>query len=581
MLMRNKVALLLVIVLAVTFLPWLGETHFNTKGEPREAIVALSMVQSGNYILPVSMGTDIAYKPPMLAWLIAACSHLTGGVNETSSRLPSALAAIALSMSVFAFYRRREGDRMAALAAVVTATSFEVFRAASACRVDMVLTAFMVGAMMAIYARYRRKGVGLSWLAVGLMSGAVLTKGPVGMLLPCLVAGVFMLLWRERFWPVAGWLTLSGLLSLVLPALWYVLAARQGGDTFVALVMEENLGRFMGKMSYESHENPFYYNFMTLAAGMLPYTLMALMALFAVKWRGLRRRGEGTTVAGVLDRIAKADPVRVFSTVVIVVIFVFYCIPKSKRSVYLLPIYPFVSYYVALLFRWLVDGGHRRPLAWFAGLVGTLGIVVMAALPVMWMLPPDVVDSLGSHKPGAVNYCAALAATAPSVVGYVLLLLAGAGGALAFAAVRRGDARRVVLTSVGAVVLMYWALSGVYFPAVLNAKSDIDIAEAVERVVPENEMIYSYIPDNLLRYYTVGFYTGDRVRQWEVTRGSATMATDSCGRGAAGYVLVGTKSVDYLTETYGDSYTFTPVYTATHRSCDHKDIPVLMRFERR
>lgn len=37
---------------------------FNTKGEPREAIVALSMLMSGDWVLPVSFGSDIPYKPP-------------------------------------------------------------------------------------------------------------------------------------------------------------------------------------------------------------------------------------------------------------------------------------------------------------------------------------------------------------------------------------------------------------------------------------------------------------------------------------------------------------------------------------
>lgn len=47
---------------------FLGLPLFNTKGEPREAIVALSMFQSGNWILPVNNGVDIAYKPPLLHW---------------------------------------------------------------------------------------------------------------------------------------------------------------------------------------------------------------------------------------------------------------------------------------------------------------------------------------------------------------------------------------------------------------------------------------------------------------------------------------------------------------------------------
>ncbi len=43
--MENKHARwLLLIVLAALLLPWLGQTVFNTKGEPREAIVAMSML---------------------------------------------------------------------------------------------------------------------------------------------------------------------------------------------------------------------------------------------------------------------------------------------------------------------------------------------------------------------------------------------------------------------------------------------------------------------------------------------------------------------------------------------------------
>ena len=68
-------------------------------------------------------------------------------------------------------------------------------------------------------------------------------------------------------------MVLVGLASCVLPALWYLAAYQQGGDNFISLVMEENLGRFMGKMSYESHENGVHYYFIMLAAGLLPYTI--------------------------------------------------------------------------------------------------------------------------------------------------------------------------------------------------------------------------------------------------------------------------------------------------------------------
>lgn len=44
----------LFVLLVILFIPWLGETLFNSKGEPREAIVAMTMIDQGNWILPVN-----------------------------------------------------------------------------------------------------------------------------------------------------------------------------------------------------------------------------------------------------------------------------------------------------------------------------------------------------------------------------------------------------------------------------------------------------------------------------------------------------------------------------------------------
>ena len=50
------------------------------------------------------------------------------------------------------------------------------------------------------------------------------------------------------------------------------------------------------------------------------------------------------------------DEARLFSLLSIVLIFVFYLIPKSKRSTYLLPIYPFLAYFLA---EFLISLSHK------------------------------------------------------------------------------------------------------------------------------------------------------------------------------------------------------------------------------
>ena len=167
------------------------------------------------------------------------------------------------------------------------------------------------------------------------------------MVLPCLVTAVFLWIRGMHFGRIFLSFLGIGLASCVLPLVWYVAAYQQGGEEFLQLVLEENVLRLLGKMSYSSHENPAYYNVITVVAGYAPYTLLVLLSLFFLKYHKVSGK-----LSGWWNRfctyIREMDDVRLFSLLSIVLIFVFYCIPKSKRSVYLLPIYPFLAYFLGM-----------------------------------------------------------------------------------------------------------------------------------------------------------------------------------------------------------------------------------------
>ena len=300
----NKALWLIIILAIVMMIPFLGLTDFNTKGEPREAVVAYTMLEHGNWILPINNGGDIPYKPPFFHWCIAFFSLFIGHVNEYTSRLPSAVSLVLMTIGGFVFYAKRKNAQTSLIAAILTLTAFEVHRAGMNCRVDMLNTAFMVGAMYLLYRWWEKGKHQLPWLAILCMSGATLTKGPVGIILPCFVMGVFMLTQRENFWGIAWRMALTALLSLVIPFCWYYAAYLQGGDEFLRLVKEENIDRFMGKMAYESHENPAWYNLLTLITGWLPYTLLLLFSLFILPWKKFSK-------TRFLENAKKATPLQV------------------------------------------------------------------------------------------------------------------------------------------------------------------------------------------------------------------------------------------------------------------------------
>ena len=138
---------------------------FHTKGEPREAVVALSMLERGNWILPVNNGVDIAYKPPLFHWIIAAVSLLVGTVTEFTARFPSALSLTVMLLAGYVFYARRRGEELAVITTLLTLTNFEVHRAGVNCRVDMLLAAFMVLVLYQLYYWYEKDfKVSLYWL---------------------------------------------------------------------------------------------------------------------------------------------------------------------------------------------------------------------------------------------------------------------------------------------------------------------------------------------------------------------------------------------------------------------------------
>ena len=466
-------AMVIFIASAVLLLPWLGETLFNSKGEPREAIVAVSMLQSGDWLLPLSYGADLPFKPPFMAWIIAALAWLFNGgeVNEYISRLPSALAAIAMIMAGYRWAERLRGAQFALIFSFVTLTCVEVFRAAVACRLDMVLTACMVIAIYMLYDLGERK-IKHKWLryvaVILLLSCATMTKGPVGALLPCFICGVYRLLRRDPFFTTLGKMLSIAIASLIIPAMWYYAAYLRGGEAFYDLMMEENIGRLTGTMSYESHVNPWYYNFMTLAAGLLPWTLLLIAALFAI--RRYRRK--------------PLSPAALLSVTAAVITIGFYCIPASKRSVYLLPAYPFICYGIASLFEARETTARVvRGFAWFIAILAVIAPIAVIALQFI------SIDGLNIEAIPWWRYIFVVLPLVPGIAWFVN---------------RHSPTGHILAT----VWCLYVSYAAAIMPAILNPNSDRDEAARVEALAGDNDIISLH----QTRFYTINFYLDDRVR---------------------------------------------------------------------
>lgn len=557
---------LLLVLCALSLFLFLDAALFNTRGEPREAVVAMSMLQDGNWILPVNNGDEIAFKPPMLHWFIAAFSWIGGQVTEFTSRLPSALAGTVMVLATFGFFARRRGEGIALIAAMITLTNFEVHRSAMACRVDMLLAAFMVLAFFALYRWGERNLRGVPWLAIGCLAGAALTKGPVGIVVPCGAAALFFLMRGRGFWELVWKFLLIALAALIPLVLWYYAAWQQphGGERFLHLIYEENWLRFTGQMTYASHVNPWPYNVQMLLAGFMPYTLILVLAIpmGIVSLRGMRRSDMRFSLRGLPVRLREADPVRLFTLTALLFTFVFYCIPASKRSVYLLPCYPFAAYFLAELFLWLRS---RHPMA-----VRALGILLTTAVFLLTLtfvavkcgLVPDTIFS-GRHATQNILYLHALRDTPIGLWAVILTLIP-----LGFAAMYLHHRSRPLLhTLLSIVFCLQLALDGLYIPAIMSVKSDRDVAQQIKKLAPTGQL-YSYrfnvVEGNRMHPFTINFYLGDRIIPLDKAPSLP----------AEGLVVLPAKDIDSLRRDY-PALDVSLALDPKHRSCDdHADVQV-------
>ena len=350
----------------------LGDIPFYTKGEPREAIELQEIVHNGEWILPMRNGHELPSKPPLFHWLGSLVALVTGHIDEFSVRFPSAFLAMLTVLGVFWVGAERWGTPAGAFAGFALATNFEWMRAATSARVDMTLTAFLVAAFLAFWVaaswRTPPKGpLAFFYVAIGL---AALGKGPVGILLPGLVAFGYLLARRQltisrilSFRPFTG-----GAIALVIPGIWYALAIAFGGEAFVQKQLYvENVGRFFAAgSSGAGHEHGVFYMIGGFFTGFAPWSLF-ILPLGVYLWQHRARLEE----EGFL-----------YPIVWFVAVLVFYSVSQSKRTVYLLPIYPAAALLIGAWWKRLAEQESLMPGIVVRALQAT-GFVMAAALLVV------------------------------------------------------------------------------------------------------------------------------------------------------------------------------------------------------
>lgn len=374
----------LAVICWFAFLSHLGEIGLVDETEPLFAEAARQMTVTGDWVTPFFNGETRFDKPPLIYWLMAITYQLLG-TNEWAVRLPSALAATALTCFGFYVIRRfgvpqpvlthpQQGwdathqtrvphsrslwqlELPAWLGAAMIALNIETIAWGRTGVSDMLLSGCLGAALLAFfmgYAQPEKPVTRTRWYLAFyiLLALAVLTKGPIGIVLPGLIIGLFLLYlgnWRQVLAEMR--LLLGSLIFLALTVPWYVLVIQANGQAYIqSFFGYHNFERFTSVVN--RHDAPWYFYLLIIAVGFAPWSIYLPAAIARLRvWRRPYWQTQ-----------PRSTHLGLFAFAWVLGIFGFFTLAVTKLPSYLLPLMPGAAILVALVWSQPTQSPSSKP----------------------------------------------------------------------------------------------------------------------------------------------------------------------------------------------------------------------------
>ncbi len=277
-----KYYILIIIVASLLFIPNIGNVHLFDWDEINFAEAAREMIVTGDYLTVRIDYQPFSEKPPLFIWFQAISMNIFG-VNEFAARLPNALIGIVSLIFIFNISRKIFDEKFGLLWVVTYLGSILPHFYFKSGIIDPLFNLFIFTGVYFIYRHFsdnpefsNARKIDKTLVISGLMiSLAVLTKGPVGLLLPALCVLAFWFLGRKKLkFPFLKLVVLS-IISMTPFLVWKIVVILYTADhqSLIEFILYQI--RLLTTAD-AGHGGPFYYHFVILMIGCFPASIFAL-----------------------------------------------------------------------------------------------------------------------------------------------------------------------------------------------------------------------------------------------------------------------------------------------------------------
>ena len=263
------------------FMTFLGEFHLFDWDEINFAESSREMLSTENFFQVQINFEPFQEKPPLFFWLQSFSMKLFG-VNEFAARLPNAVIGVFTLMLVFRIGSSMKGNRFGWIWSLIYLGSLLPHMYYKSGIIDPVFNLFiflgiyfLIRWVHATVIRHRMKFSLFAGLFIGL---AVITKGPVGLLLLLLTVLVFWILNRDKkMFKINEIVVFIAGFSFI-SFFWFGYETIQNGPWFLIEFLNYQLELFSQPVA--GHEQPIYYHFVVILIGCFPMSFIAIPRFF-------------------------------------------------------------------------------------------------------------------------------------------------------------------------------------------------------------------------------------------------------------------------------------------------------------
>ena len=386
----NTYRILIVLLGATLFIPGLGDVHLFDWDEINFAESAREMIMSGDYLRVQINFEPFWEKPPLFIWF-QVISMKIFGINEFAARFPNAMIGILTLIVLFEIGTKVINKNFGLLwVAGYVGTLLPHFYFKTGI-IDPLFNLLIFCGIYQLYqltdkaivfskGRIERKAIQHTLLGGFFIGLAILTKGPVALLIAGTTLLIVLIIYKRMNFALLGYFFLFGIAVFVTSAIWFGLETFYHGPWFIMEFIEYN-ARLL-KTEDSGHGQPFYYHPVVLLIGCFPISLFFLGAIIKAK-----------------DTSPPTDYFIVWMKVLFWVVLIIFSIVKTKivhySSMCYFPITFLGSYYIynsmsadSKASKWIISG------ILFIGFIISSALIVLPLIPqYKSMITPLIQDS--------------------------------------------------------------------------------------------------------------------------------------------------------------------------------------------